>query len=190
MRITGINMHSVNDGLGNRAVIFVSGCAHQCKGCHNPSTWDHTAGIEFTDERRNGFFKAFGEQKDILDGITLSGGDPLHPLNMLDILKFINEFKELYPDKTIWVYTGYTYEDLIKITNSGELYSYLLGRTHLTSAALKDILNTADVLVDGKYVEDLHTRTTPFVGSTNQRIINLKQSCPHKIELVNIEGGK
>lgn len=139
----------MRNGEGIRVVLFVAGCSHHCKGCHNPETWALNGGIEFD-------FEAFTEicnqlDQDYISGLTLSGGDPLHPANRDTITLLCERVKYLYPQKNIWCYTGYTYEDVKDLP----------------------IMKYIDVLVDGKYVERMKDTNAKWVGSTNQRVIRL-----------------
>lgn len=136
------------NGEGVRVVLWVAGCQHACKGCHNPQTWDPNGGVPFDEEALQEIYEELSNP--YTDGITFSGGDPLHPRNYNTILYLCTQIKQKFPDKSIWVYTGYTMKDVE--------YMY------------KDILEYIDVLVDGKYVEKLRCPETPWVGSSNQVI--------------------
>ena len=140
------------NGDGVRVVIFFSGCNHACKGCHNPQTWDLNSGKLFTDEAKQELFAL--ASKDYVDGITLSGGDPLIPNNIESVMKLCKEFKTKYPDKTIWCYTGYTVEEL-------------------NLEAFEDLI---DVIVDGPFIPEKEDVKYPFAGSTNQRIVDVKKT--------------
>lgn len=141
---------SVTDGEGIRVTLFVSGCGHHCKGCHNPESWNPNNGKEFTDETKQTLFKLL--ERDYIDGITFSGGDPLYPSNRETVVKLTKEIKEKFPNKTIWLYTGYQYDDV------------------------KDLLNYVDIVVDGKFILEQRDITLPFRGSPNQRIIDIKNN--------------
>ncbi len=149
-----MNYHNITkcdmlNGEGVRVVLWVSGCLHGCKNCHNPQTWSPSSGIPFDD---NALQEIYAElENPYVDGITFSGGDPLHPRNFNTILWLCTQIKQKYPTKNIWVYTGYTF-DHVKL-----LYS--------------DILEYIDVLVDGKFVEELKSPERKWVGSRNQRIL-------------------
>lgn len=147
-----MNYHNIvhcdmRNGTGLRVTLFVSGCNHHCKGCHNPQTWDPNSGIEFDEAAKQELFAELN--KDYVSGVTFSGGDPLFPSNREVILSLCKEIKTLYPNKNIWLYTGYRYEQV----------------KHL------EILKYIDVLVDGKYVEKLRSVNLPWVGSSNQKVI-------------------
>ncbi len=155
MNISGIQYDSVVDGKGIRNTLFISGCCHRCKNCHNPQTWDFNYGYEFTKEKQEEFIKKCKENP-LLDGITLSGGDPL--CNAMGLLPFIKKYKEENPTHNIWVYSGFTYEEILK-----NLHMYQL-------------IKECDVLVDGKFVEELKDLSLRFRGSSNQRVIDVKKS--------------
>ena len=148
MRYHNIDKCSVNDGKGIRVVLYSSGCVHHCKGCHNPETWDFDSGKEFDVNAKAELFESL--DKPYIDGITFSGGDPLCSYD--DVFSLILEIREKFPNKNIWVYSGYTLDDLIKCGKEA-------------------ILEHIDVLVDGRYVEELRDVTLAFRGSKNQRIL-------------------
>ncbi len=146
MRIHNITYPDINNGLGCRVTLWVSGCVHHCKGCHNPETWDFNSGREFTDDDKKMIFEIL--EKPYIKGITLSGGDPLCSYN--DILILIKEIKERFPNKDIWVFTGFTFDYINK--------------------HMEELLNYVDVIVDGKYMEELRDVSLKFRGSSNQNI--------------------
>lgn len=150
-----IDKTSINDGIGVRVVLYVSGCDIQCEGCHNPETHNLNAGKPFD-------IPAFRELIDALSkpyvrGLTLSGGHPLHPCNIEIVEGICAAVKDLFPEKDIWLYTGYTWEDIYK-------------------KRIDYILQYIDVLVDGPFVLNLRDTNIPFRGSMNQRIIDVKES--------------
>lgn len=147
MNYMAIYRTSLADGIGWRTVLFVSGCSHHCKGCHNKESWNPNAGHPFTDEIKQ---KIFDCMDDTMDGLTISGGDPLYKKNINEVTKLCKEFKEKFPDKTIWLYTGNLYRD----------------SKHL------EIMKYVDVVVDGEFRQDLKDTTLAFRGSLNQRIID------------------
>lgn len=140
------------DGDGVRVTLFVSGCPHRCKGCHNPESWDAFSGKEFTEETIERIEKLL--DRDFVDGLTLSGGDPLFFQNRSEITKLCKRIKEKFPQKTIWLYTGYEYEEVGAL----EVFDYV------------------DVVVDGPFKIDLRDVSLAFRGSPNQRIIDVKKS--------------
>lgn len=136
----------VVNGEGLRVTLFVTGCTHACPGCYNPSTWNRLAGQPFTHEVRERVLDLCKDH----DGLSLSGGDPLFPANRDDIATLCRMFKQRYPHKDIWLWTGYLYEDV----------------QHL------ELLQDVDVLIDGPYLQEQPT-TLPWRGSANQRLIRL-----------------
>ena len=153
MRLAGVYDESMSNGDGWRGVVFVSGCPHKCEGCHNLEAQDFSFG---EDHDIDGLVERFSSNG-ILRGITISGGEPLCPENISGVLEFIKKMKVSRPDFDFWCYTGYTIEDLEK----GCRY-------------YRDILSLVDVLVDGPYRRELGSPGLRFVGSSNQRIIYLK----------------
>ena len=142
----------IADGEGVRVALFVSGCSHHCKGCHNPQSWNPENGKEFTEEVKEKLFKLI--DRPYIDGLTLTGGDPLFCNNIFEIKKLCLEFKQRFPNKTIWLYTGYKLEEIKAL----------------------DFLPCIDVLVDGRFEIDRRDITLPFRGSSNQRIIDVKET--------------
>ena len=138
------------DGVG--VTLFVSGCKGHpnCKGCHNPQTWEYDSGKKFEEKDKIEIFNELNKRD--VKVLTITGGDPLSPLNRPDILSLVKEVKEKYPDKKIWVYTGFLYEDVKDL----------------------EILKYIDVLVDGPFIEEKRDPTTCFIkGSSNQRVLRL-----------------
>lgn len=159
MRIANILDESIVDGEGWRIVIFFQGCAHNCKGCHNPSTHDFNGGKEISAEELAAVIIDKISNNPVLQGITLSGGDPFYQSS--DIVKFLNILKknrEIVERIDIWAYTGFMYEQLLK--NSEQL----------------ELLKHIDVLVDGEFKEELKSMELDYRGSSNQRLIAVKQS--------------
>ena len=156
MKIAGFYDESISNGLGWRAVLFVSGCPHHCPGCHNKEAQDFNFGEEFNEEE---ILKRIKENS-ILNGITISGGEPLCKENVPGVLKFIKDVKEIRPEFNVWCYSGYTLDQLID-RNDEET---------------NKCLNEIDVLVDGRFVEEKKDPTLKFRGSSNQRILDLKPS--------------
>ncbi len=152
MRYHNITKDDMLNGDGLRVVLWVSGCSHCCKECHNPITWDPDGGLLFDEAAKQEVFAQL--DKSYISGITFSGGDPLHAANRLDVRNLMEEIKEKYPDKTIWLYTGDLWEDI---------FHYPL-------------LQFVDVLVDGEFMVDLKDPKLLWKGSSNQRVIDVQQS--------------
>lgn len=171
LRILDITAPDINNGIGIRVTLWVAGCNHHCPGCHNAWSWNFNQGKDFIEEQDYILSKLENWlSRDYVDGITLSGGDPLCQderglISLLDIIKWV---RLNFPTKTIWLYTGYVYEDIINDNDDSRI-----------NILKKDILNNIDVLVDGPYKEELRDVShTPFRGSTNQRLLTLGNRTP------------
>lgn len=152
------------NGDGLRVVLFLSGCNHHCENCHNIETWDECSGYPLTSEACADIIAEL--KKDYISGITFSGGDPLHPNNVDLVNSLIAYIRTHFPDKTIWLYTGYTLEDIYR--SADDSCSETLKRLN--------IVMSVDVLVDGKFEQALADVNYPWAGSTNQRIIDIPNS--------------
>ena len=152
MNYHNITKDDMNNGDGVRVVLWVSGCSHHCPQCHNPQTWDKNAGEEFTGEVLDNLLEKL--KRPYIKRLTLSGGDPLFLGNRDEITNVVRKVKKNFPNIKIWCYTGYLWEDV------------------------KDLpcMDFIDVLVDGEFKVELKDITLPFCGSSNQRIINVKES--------------
>ena len=156
MNYIKISKNDIANGIGVGCVLWVSGCDIHCKNCHNQSTWDYNAGKPFTEDTMQELL--FELTKPYITHITISGGHPLDPLNAPEVLKIVKRVKMVFPNKDIWIYSGYEWEDIIK------------------DETLREILKYTDVLVDGAYVDELRDISLAFRGSSNQRIIDVKKS--------------
>ena len=152
IRFHNISTCDVNNGEGVRVTLWVAGCSHHCKGCQNEQTWDFCGGRPFTEADKEYLFSEL--DKSYIQGLTLSGGDPLDTFD--DVLALTREIRSAYPTKDIWLYTGYTIEQI-------------------ESGYMAEILPLLDVVVDGRYIESERDVTLAFRGSRNQRIIRLKK---------------
>lgn len=152
MRYHNITKDDMLNGPGLRVVLWVSGCVHCCPQCHNPITWDPNGGLPFTDVEKQEIFQEL--DKDYISGITFSGGDPLHIQNIADVTSLAREIRQKYPQKTIWLYTGYLWETV----KDQEIVLYL------------------DVLADGEFQVEKKEPALKWVGSSNQRVIDVKRS--------------
>lgn len=140
------------NGDGLRVVLWVSGCTHCCKDCHNPITWDPNGGLEFDESAKQEIFAEL--EKDYIHGITFSGGDPLHINNAYDVAELAKEIREKYPKKSIWLYTGGLWEDVKNM----KVVPYL------------------DVLIDGEFEVEKKDVNLHWVGSSNQRVIDVQKT--------------
>ena len=146
MRYHQILHDDMRNGDGLRVVLFVSGCNHYCKGCQNPITWDANDGLEFDTDTMLEIYEQL--KKDYISGLTCSGGDPFYPGNREEIYRLCQWVKKCFPDKTIWLYTGYLFEEVKDLP----------------------VMEYIDVLVDGPFIQELADVRYKWAGSTNQRI--------------------
>ena len=179
MNYLDITKCSVADGKGIRIVLWVSGCDHHCEGCHNPQSWDFNKGKPFTSETREKILKEL--ENPYVWGVTISGGEPLHFNNITDVYNLCREIKEKYSNKTIWLYTGFTFEQLFIPKGY-----WTTSDVNIVRDLGNDILNYIDVLVDGQFIEEKRDLTLAFRGSSNQRIIDVKKTL-EKNEIVLYE---
>ena len=148
------------NGEGLRVVLWLSGCDHHCYNCQNPQTHDCNSGIPFDISAKEEIFEELS--KDYVKGIAFSGGDPLHKNNLVDVHNLCVTIKEKFPTKDIWMYTGYTFEEI--------------SENSIDNNIRQAIISMCDVLVDGRYVESLKDKKYHWAGSTNQRIIDVKET--------------
>ena len=153
MRYNKIRKMDIADGPGVRVSVFFQGCAFHCKNCFNPETWDFKAGKEFTDETIEDILNLC--DKDFITGLSLLGGEPMHPTNIEGSTKLAKMFKERFPEKTIWSWTGFLFDEYLKD---------------------KEIVNYLDVVVDGQFKDELRNPNLKWKGSANQRVIDVKKS--------------
>lgn len=156
MNYHNITYPDMNNGDGLRVVLWLSGCSHHCYKCQNPQTWDENSGIVFDDNAKQELFREL--EKDYISGITFSGGDPMYDNNVDEVLKLILEIKERFPNKTIWLYTGYYFSECKKDMKKNK------------------VLQQCNVLVDGRYVDSLRDVTLKWRGSKNQNVIDVQQT--------------
>ena len=164
MRYNLIRKMDISNGPGVRVSIFMQGCHFHCKNCFNEETWDFEGGQEFTDDTIDKVLEL--SKKDFVKGLSILGGEPMHPKNIEGTTKLARAFKEAYPDKNIWVWTGYKFGETLD--KDKEVFKYI------------------DVLVDGQYVDELHNFKLKWRGSSNQRVIDIKKTFENK-KIVTIE---
>ena len=152
MRYHNITTDDMLNGDGLRTVLWVAGCDHHCEGCHNPGTWDIDGGIPFDGDAEDELFEKLAP--DYISGLTFSGGDPLHPQNRDEVTRLAKKFREKFPDKTIWLYTGYLYEEISGL----------------------EIVSLVDVIVDGEFVRAEFDAKLHWKGSANQRVIDVRET--------------
>ncbi len=153
MRYSKIRKMDISNGKGVRVSIFMQGCTFNCKNCFNPETHDFNGGKEFTDETIDRVLQLC--DNDNVDGLSILGGEPMHPNNIEGTTKLAKKFKEKFPNKNLWAWSGFKFEEYLKD---------------------KEIAKYVDVLVDGQYVDELHNPTLKWKGSSNQRVIDVQQS--------------
>ena len=163
MNYGNIKTRDIADGVGVRVTLFVSGCTHHCKNCFQPQTWDFSFGRPFTADTEDFILREL--EPYFVAGLTLLGGEPFEPDNQRALLPFLRRVRETLPGKTIWAYSGYTWEELTGAVPSR-------GRCECTD----EMLSLLDVLVDGPFIEEEKNITLRFRGSANQRIIDVPQS--------------
>lgn len=143
----------VVNGIGTRSTLFVSGCDHKCRGCYNQSTWNPESGHLFDESMEDQVIKDLNDTRIFKDGLSLSGGDPLHPANLEGILKLLKRVDLETENKNVWLWTGWKLSEL--------------------NEAQREILEYVDVIIDGKFIKELADPSLKFRGSSNQRIIHL-----------------
>ena len=161
MNYAEIKYNDIANGVGVRVSIFVSGCTHRCKNCFNSVAWDFNYGKPFTDKVKEQILDSCSEE--YIAGISLLGGEPFEPENQVALVELLKEIKQRLPQKTVWCYTGFLFENIVN-GKVGE------------KAVATEMLKYIDVLVDGKFIEELKSPDLIFRGSSNQRIIDVKKS--------------
>ena len=149
----------IANGIGVRVTLFVSGCTNRCKNCFQPETWDFCYGKPFTAETEEQLLNML--KPSYIHGLSLLGGEPFEPENQRVLLPFVRRVRAAFPRKTVWCFTGFTYDEL------------LTEGSHPRCEATDELLSLLDVLVDGRYVEELKDISLRFRGSSNQRLIDL-----------------
>ena len=152
MRYHNITTDDMLNGDGLRTVLWVAGCTHRCEGCHNPITWDIDGGVAFDEAAERELFEKIAPEH--ISGLTFSGGDQLHPRNREEVTRLARKCRELFPEKTIWLYTGFLWEEISEL----------------------DIVPLLDVVVDGEFVKSLFDARLHWKGSGNQRVIDVKET--------------
>ena len=159
MNVANIKKFDVANGPGVRVSLFVSGCTHRCKGCFNAEAWDFAYGTPYTEKTEAELLEALGKQ--YIAGLSLLGGEPFEPCNQRQLLPFVRKVRALFPQKTVWCYTGYLFD--AELQPGGRAYC----------EATEELLAGIDVLVDGEFVEEKKDLKLRFRGSSNQRILDL-----------------
>lgn len=161
MNYGAIKKCDIANGVGVRTVLFVSGCTHHCKGCFQPKTWNFDYGERYTKETEDEIIESL--RPDYVDGITLLGGEPFEPENQRELVKLLRRIKKELPQKTVWSFSGFTYEELT-------------GDSRAVCEVTNEMLSMLDVLVDGEFVEAKRNISLRFRGSENQRLIDMNKT--------------
>lgn len=158
----------IANGVGVRVSLFVSGCRHRCKGCFNEVAWPFDSGKPFTKETEDEIVRLLG--RDHIAGLSILGGEPLEPENQRDVLRLLERASDAYPDKDVWLWTGFTFEDLMAACSDSD------ATCRAATPVLWDLLRHVDVMVDGLYIDEERDITLRFRGSPNQRILDMQRS--------------
>lgn len=175
MKYANILNFDVVNGKGIGVSIFVQGCHFHCFNCFNTELWDFNGGSEWTEETKNCFFKYI--DKPYIQRISILGGEPLDTENVKDVLSLVNEIKFKFPTKIIWLYSGYTWEDIW--SNFNIVFDDFTEQIYYEYKVRQQVLKKCDYLVDGQFKDTLKDLTLPFRGSSNQRIIDIQKSIEH-----------
>ena len=175
MNYATIKWTDIANGEGVRISLFVSGCTHHCKNCFNQVAWDFNCGLPFDEQIQEQILKELSA--DYIAGLSLLGGEPLEPQNQEALYPFVKKVRERYPNKTVWCYTGFDFDE-----KSGELK-----QTQKNTAITKGLIELFDILVDGAYIEELKDIRLKFRGSSNQRIIDVAKTLQAKESILYIE---
>ena len=173
MNYAQIRSMDISNGEGIGVSLFVQGCDFHCKNCFNSETWEFSKGQEWNDKTKNQFLKLI--ETPFIQRVSILGGDPLHPKNVQNVLEIVDEIRVSYPTKNIWLYTGYTWEQIMHpvITDiNSEQLKMLQMR--------KELVSKCNVLIDGRYVDELRDISLHWRGSSNQRVINVQETLKQK----------
>lgn len=165
MNYANIKYNDIANGIGVRTSLFVSGCRHHCPGCFNEEAWSFQAGKPFTDSVMVDIMHSC--QPDQISGVSILGGEPFEPENQSALIRFLQFFRLMLPKKSVWCWSGFTFEQLIGVETARCYTQHTL-----------DLLQLIDVLVDGPFIQDQKNISLQFRGSSNQRILDLHKSLP------------
>lgn len=172
MRYAQIRSMDISNGEGVGVSLFVQGCPFHCKNCFNSETWDFNGGKEWTEKIKNKFMELI--DRPYIRRVSILGGEPLHENNLSEVLSLVKEIREKFPDKTIWLYTGYSIEDIVNFNTKP--YSVVQQYFDIDNFIRNAILIYVDVLVDGEYIDEQKDLTLKFRGSKNQKVIDVKET--------------
>lgn len=168
MRYAQIRSLDISNGEGIGVSLFVQGCPFHCRNCFNPETWDFNGGEKWTEETKNKFLELI--DRPYIKRVSILGGEPLAEQNLNDVLSLVQEIRISFPEKTIWLYTGYDFQEIFR----GE--SSCISKKGLNDFKRRQIIKLCDVIVDGEYIDEQRDITLKWRGSSNQRVIDIKQS--------------
>lgn len=174
MRIAGIDNFEVNNGEWCGVSLYVQGCPFHCHNCFNPETWDFNGGTEWNEEQFFSFVDIIN--RPYIKRVSILGGEPLCDANVRDVFELVWYIHDYYPEKQIWLYSGFVFENIIENQNASKEYKYR-----------KDIIDLIDYMVDGRYIDGEKDLTLKFRGSSNQRIIDMKKTIKNNYHAVMME---
>lgn len=178
MNYAQVRSMDISNGEGIGVSLFVQGCDFHCKNCFNSETWEFSKGQEWNEKTKNQFLKLV--EKPFIQRVSILGGEPLHPKNVQNVLKIVDEIRVSYPTKNIWLYTGYTWEEIWIKDNikTGDKIQDM--REKAIKNLRRQIISMCDVLIDGRYVDELRDVSLHWRGSSNQRVINVQETLKQK----------
>ena len=174
MNYAQIRSMDISNGEGIGVSLFVQGCDFHCKNCFNSKTWEFSKGQEWNDKTKNQFLKLI--ETPFIQRVSILGGEPLHPKNVQNVLKIVDEIRVSYPTKNIWLYTGYTWEEIWIKDNIKTADKVKDMREKAIRNLRRQVVRMCDVLIDGRYVDELRDISLHWRGSSNQRVINVQET--------------
>ena len=174
MNYAQIRSMDISNGEGIGVSLFVQGCDFHCKNCFNSETWEFSKGQEWNDKTKNQFLKLI--ETPFIQRVSILGGEPLHPQNVQNVLKIVDEIRVSYPAKNIWLYTGYTWEEIWIKDNIKTADKVKDMREKAIRNLRRQVVRMCDVLIDGRYVDELRDISLHWRGSSNQRVINVQET--------------
>lgn len=174
MNYAQIRSMDISNGEGIGVSLFVQGCDFHCKNCFNSETWEFSKGQELNDKTKNQFLKLI--ETTFIQRVSILGGEPLHPKNVQNVLKIVDEIRVSYPTKNIWLYTGYTWEEIWIKDNIKTDDKVKDMREKAIRNLRRQVVRMCDVLIDGRYVDELRDISLHWRGSSNQRVINVQET--------------
>ena len=178
MNYAQIRSMDISNGEGIGVSLFVQGCDFHCKNCFNSETWEFSKGQEWNDKTKNQFLKLI--EKPFIQRVSILGGEPLHPKNVQNVLKIVDEIRVSYPTKNIWLYTGYTWKEIWIKDNikTGDKIQDM--REKAIKNLRRQVVRICDILIDGRYIDELRDVSLHWRGSSNQRVINVQETLKQK----------